>query len=826
MFSWNNLKFSTKIALLGVGIVLLTGIALLTVVAWQSSQYDAVAESKVDEVTQVNLANITRGIYNMVTAQGESVQQQVNYNLNVARNVLSHMGRASLAQETIAWTAINQFTQEPVEVRLPKMLIGGNWLGQTNDFAVETPVVDEVVRLVGSTATIFQRMNATGDMLRVATTVPTTEGKRAIGTYIPAVMPDGTPNPVVATVLKGQAYRGTAFVVNAWYVTTYEPIWSNMGDLIGMLYVGIQQENIKSLRQVILDTNVGITGDIYVLGGKSDRRGRYIISPDGLRDGEDIWETRGANGEFVFQSIVNKAVSLKPGEVEVDHYLWQKPGTPAPREKVIQAAYYEPWDWVIVSEVYKDELEEYQSALETGRLRMIGLSSAIGLGIVLAIGLIGYLIARSVIRPLTHLTSTASQIAAGNLTLVAQVKQQDEIGALAQAFNTMTAKLRGLIENLEERVAERTADLERRSGYLATAAEVGRTVASILDADQLIQQVVKLIQERFGLYYVGLFLVDETAEWAVLRAGTGEAGRIMLARGHRIKVGEGMSGWSIANAQARFAQEADKDSVRLATPELPDTRSEAALPLRSRGRVIGAITVQSSQTDTFDRDTLAILQTVVDQIAIALDNARLFAETQSALEAERRAYGEISREAWSQMIQAEAIGGYRCDQTGVAPASGDWLPEMKQAARNKRVILASHEAASMAAVPIQVRENVLGTLNFRKAGENKTWTQEEVTLLETLADQLGVALESARLYQDTQRRAARERMLREVTARVRSSTDPETVLKSLLREVGTVLGRQTFIRLVTSEENLVPQATGGNGNQPGGREQPTSEGGK
>ncbi len=138
----------------------------------------------------------------------------------------------------------------------------------------------------------------------------------------------------------------------------------------------------------------------------------------------------------------------------------------------------------------------------------------------------------------------------------------------------------------------------------------------------------------------------------------------------------------------------------------------------------------------------------------------------------------------------------------------------------------------MAAVPIRVRENVLGALNFRKTGENKTWTQEEVTLLETLADQLGVALESARLYQDSQRHAARERILREVTARVRSSTDPETVLKSLLKEVGTVLGRQTFIRLVTPEENLVSQAAGGNGNQPGGREQPggheqpTSEGGK
>ena len=197
-------------------------------------------------------------------------------------------------------------------------------------------------------------------------------------------------------------------------------------------------------------------------------------------------------------------------------------------------------------------------------------------------------ITRSIATPLASLAETATQIAGGDLELVATVEREDEIGTLAHTFNRMTLQLREMIGGLEQHVAERTQELEQRSAYMAASAEVGRAVSSILDADLLIRQVVELIRERFGLYYVGLFLTDEASEWAVLRAGTGDAGQEMLARGHRLKIGlEGMIGWSIANAKARVALYAEEDIVRKVTAELPETRSEAALPLRSRGQVLG-----------------------------------------------------------------------------------------------------------------------------------------------------------------------------------------------------------------------------------------------
>ncbi len=364
--------------------------------------------------------------------------------------------------------------------------------------------------------------------------------------------------------------------------------------------------------------------------------------------------------------------------------------------------------------------------------------------------------------------------------------------------------------SLEHRVAERTHDLERRSSYLAASAEVGRAAASILETDQLIRQVVELIRERFELYYVGLFLVDETGEWAVLRAGTGQAGQAMLTRGHRIKIGEGMIGWSIANAQARVALEVGEDAVRLATSELPDTRSEAALPLRSRGKVIGALTVQSTQPGAFDEAAIATLQTMADQVAVALDNARLFAESQAALEAARHAYGELSRQAWVELLRGRADWGYRYTRRSIAPAEGDWRPEMLQAANMGQIVQVNGTKEPALAIPLKVRDQVVGALRFRKGTTGETWTAEEMALLETLVDQLGLALESARLYRDTQRRAARERLAGEIATRIRAAGDVDGILRTTVQEIRHVLGTSHGVIRLGTETQLRP---------PGGNEQ-------
>jgi GAF domain-containing protein len=249
----------------------------------------------------------------------------------------------------------------------------------------------------------------------------------------------------------------------------------------------------------------------------------------------------------------------------------------------------------------------------------------------------------------------------------------------------------------------------------------------------------------------------------------------MQARGHRIRVGQGMIGWSIANQQARVAGEAGGDAVRLATAELPETRAEAALPLTSRGRVIGALTVQSAQEGFFTESTVTVLQTMADQVAVALDNARLFAESQLALEALRRSYGEVSRKEWVEMIHARLAAGYTSDERGVYPVK-ESDEALSQDARGRGL-----------EIPVKVRDQVLGTLKAAKPAEESEWTEEEVALLEALADQLSVALENARLYESTQRRAERERMLAEITAKVRASTDINMILQTAIQELADAL---------------------------------------
>ena len=185
-------------------------------------------------------------------------------------------------------------------------------------------VVDKVKTLVGGTCTIFQRMNDAGDMLRVCTNVKK-DGTRAIGTYIPAVNPDGKPNPVIAALLRGETYVGRAFVVDDWYIAAYEPIYDAEKQVSARLYVGVKQEDVADLRKGIMDIVAGKTGYVYVLGGSGEQKGR-TSSRKGQRDGENIWDAKDANGTSSSSRSIDKALATKNGECDFERYPWQNQG--------------------------------------------------------------------------------------------------------------------------------------------------------------------------------------------------------------------------------------------------------------------------------------------------------------------------------------------------------------------------------------------------------------------------------------------------------------------------------------------------------------------
>ncbi|RMF26138.1 MAG: GAF domain-containing protein, partial [Chloroflexi bacterium] len=272
---------------------------------------------------------------------------------------------------------------------------------------------------------------------------------------------------------------------------------------------------------------------------------------------------------------------------------------------------------------------------------------------------------RTITRPILRLTEVATAIAGGDLRRKVPIEREDEIGLLGRAFNRMAAQLRELIGGLEATVAERTRalqeanyHLQKRAIYLEASAEVARAITSILDVNQMLQRTVDLIQERFGFYHVSIFLVDEAEEWAVVRASTGEVGRIMMEKPHKLRVGgRSMVGWTAAHRQPRIALDVGADAVHFDNPLLPHTRSEMTLPLMVRGRLLGVLDVQSTEEAAFDEDDVRVLQSLADQIAIALENARRVSDEAALLEATSPLYRASRRltEAVSVEQVAEAF---------------------------------------------------------------------------------------------------------------------------------------------------------------------------
>jgi GAF domain-containing protein/CHASE3 domain sensor protein len=414
---------------------------------------------------------------------------------------------------------------------------------------------------------------------------------------------------------------------------------------------------------------------------------------------------------------------------------------------------------------------------------------------ILAIGL-SIFISRSIIVPIGQLVETTQRIAGGDLAARAKVGTSDEIGTLAGTFNAMAAQLQEVVGTLEQRVAERTQGLK-------TAAEVARATTSVLDPDQLLRQVVDLARERFNLYYVGLFLLDKERKFAVLRAGTGEAGQQMLVHGHKLEVGgDSMIGQCVARSEARIALDVGEESAHFDNPFLPETRSEMALPLRSRGRVIGAMTVQSMQEAAFDEADVAVMQTLADQVAVAIDNAQLFAETQAALQEMEATQRRYLGQAWSEYARSGAVSGYEYSkeygqaQAEVVPLGDEALPEVQQAIMNLRPGLGNSDgdhgqtgesASSVLVAPIVLRGQPIGALGFRQAEGDRQWSADDVALAETIAEELALAMENTRLLEETQRRAARERLTGQVAGHMREILDVDSVLRTAAREIGEAL---------------------------------------
>lgn len=399
----------------------------------------------------------------------------------------------------------------------------------------------------------------------------------------------------------------------------------------------------------------------------------------------------------------------------------------------------------------------------------------ISIAILILAGLATILLARSIAQPLGSLTDAAEQVLGGDLNVKIEVSGEDELGTLATTFNQMTTELTNMVNTLESTVERRTQDLQRRSLQMETSALVARQAAEIRDLQTLLNQSVNLISEKFDFYHTGIFLLDSTGRYAVLQAASSPGGQRMLARGHRLQVGKvGVVGYCAGTGEPRISQDVGADIVYYDNPDMPGTRSEMALPLKVRETIIGVLDVQSSEASAFSQEDITVLQSLADQIALAIDNVRLLQNSQRALDELQRLYGQQAGQAWRLKLSGQNIG-YQITPTGIETAT----PETRASLLERPGHKLNKE--------ITFRGQVIGNLNLMREADDPNWSEEEQALVDEILEQTALALENARLVDQIRLRSDQIQLLQEVSAISSEVLDEEKLLPILAEKLQSSL---------------------------------------
>jgi GAF domain-containing protein/HAMP domain-containing protein len=586
---------------------------------------------------------------------------------------------------------------------------------------------------------------------------------------------EGLKGPYVQTPKRDFPSPGQVTVIVA------RPIPNLQGEIIGVLAGHASLEDLNTTMQE--RAGLGDTGETYLVS--PDKILLTASRFEGYLPGETYVQTDGAAAALQGRDTGSGVYNSYRGLPVVGVYHW------LPDLKVVLLA-------------EQDQSEALVATFETLRLN-IGVTIVSALVAIVA----GLLVTRSIAVPLSNLTATASQIAAGNLELKAPADREDEVGILSRTFNRMTTQLRDLIEGLEQRVADRTWRLE-------IVANLGERLSGILDFDQLLDELVNRVKESFDYYHAHVYILDEEGEELIMTAGAGEPGRQMKAKGHHIPLA---APTSLVARAARNNEIVWVDNVRevedwLPNPLLPDTYSEMAVPIVLEGQVVGVLDVQQDKIAGLDEGDAGLLRSLANQVAVAVRNARLFEQIQAALSEVEALNRRLTHEVWADIGEKAETTGYVFDKLGAAPTSTEWLPAMTEAVQQKKLAMTevgddggsdSQTSATNVAVPLILRGEVIGVIGIERPPD-RGWSADELAAIQAITEQIALALDSARLSQETERSAWRDRVISETTAKVWSSAEVEEVMKAAVAELGSSLGvSEVVIRLGGTETEFVEE---------------------
>jgi GAF domain-containing protein len=421
---------------------------------------------------------------------------------------------------------------------------------------------------------------------------------------------------------------------------------------------------------------------------------------------------------------------------------------------------------------------------------------------VLLVLLIRFSLYRLAIKPLEDLAEGAAIVGAGDLAHTIVTGRADEFGFVAEAFNQMSGELNALVSRLEQNVAERTAALQRRNAQLEAISIVGQAAARERNVARVLETAANEITAHFNFYHTGIFIVNDTQEWAILRAASSEGGRRMLARGHRLRVGAmpqdgggqrvpgaetgspsgtGIVGYVAATGKSRIAVNVGEDVVWFNNADLPLTRSELALPLATETEVVGVLDVQSEDVAAFSEDDISTLQLMADQLTIALANARALEGMQSALAELRELQVDYGRRGWARVTQRMRPLAYEYDRVETMPVAPLAVPQDLAAGQVAHAVVMDGETPVVMEA-LRVGDQVLGYLGL--SDSQRIWSEEELSLVRSVGEQVAMALDNARLFEDTQRNERQQVLISRV---LQAASDPELSTTAVLHEIGCIL---------------------------------------
>ncbi|WP_432495276.1 methyl-accepting chemotaxis protein [Kineococcus auxinigenes] len=452
----------------GVGAVVVTAGLLSALSAWQVGDLADATSGDVRAMSEQSLRDAGGQVLTTVATQSAAVQSQLDGDLRATDERLLALGAPRLAGST-TWTATNQVTKEPVQVTVPQLLFGDTSLGQVTDPAQTVPAVDAVAALTGAPVTVFQRVNEAGDMLRVATTVVGANGKRNIGTYIPAVKEDGSPTPVVASLLAGETYHGTAVVADEPYVTVYEPLLID-GEVAGAVFVGLPQADVTTdLRARLAEATVGRTGQYAVFSSAAASRGTAVVAPEGAADGDAMLQARDADGEPYVERLLELAADLPDGGFTTTTV--ELPSGP----QTVGVSRYAAYDWVVTSWLPEADTAAVTDRIQDERAALVRDNVLAGLGIAAVLGVLIAVLARGLVGRIERLTGVLRRVAARDLSVGATADERtDEIGEMGRALDDAVAGMREAVTAMSRgagRLSGTAASLQGASAQLADAAE-------------------------------------------------------------------------------------------------------------------------------------------------------------------------------------------------------------------------------------------------------------------------------------------------------------------------------------------------------------------